>query len=84
MIQETVSTRRCAEGQVYIAQYVWLFPCYACLFLTRGHKHEQCHAVDSFDALRQISESNTAFSIFHSVQFVPWGKKDRLMNTVQI
>lgn len=36
---------------------------FPCLFLTRGRKHEQCHVVDSFDVLRQISESKTVFSI---------------------
>lgn len=43
---------------MYIAQYLWLFLCCARLFLTRGRKHEQCHAVDSFDVLGQISEAN--------------------------
>lgn len=48
----------CAGGLAYIAQYLWLFLCCARLFLTRGRKHEQCHAVDSFDVLGQISEAN--------------------------
>ena len=47
---------------------------YARLFLTRGHRHEQCHVVDSLDVLERISTLKSVCSVLKSEQLVSCGK----------
>ena len=41
---------------------MWLFLSYARLFLTHGHKHEQCHGVDSLTLFDRLQRKNCFLS----------------------